>query len=175
MKNDIEKKIESIFLEASDKSATVANNIVEECIVKIFEIQERLQEEAKDFSWKGLGNLLGDYGEYLAARDFDIKLAPKGTKDYDATDAHGRTVQIKACLHSKQVSFRGKAQMLLVLGIRRNGDYDQIYTGPFEALPDGSWSGTDTKHVVQRAQLESANNAVLIRVPVRPDAELADV
>lgn len=167
MKYDIDTPLNSINRTLKCVSDEDKQDIVEECIVKIFEIQENLQENAKDFGWKGLGNLLGDYGEYLAAKHYEITLAPPRTKDYDAIDAKNRTVQIKACFHSKQIGLRGKANLLLVLRINRDGSHEEIYNGPFDDLPTGSWSGTDTKHIIQHSQLQAVDTSSSDKVAKR--------
>ncbi|OGN25938.1 MAG: hypothetical protein A3B17_01355 [Candidatus Yanofskybacteria bacterium RIFCSPLOWO2_01_FULL_45_72] len=42
------------------------------------------------------GEIVGDYGEWLAAKKFKLNLAKSlVNKDYDATDLQGRTYQIK--------------------------------------------------------------------------------
>ena len=42
------------------------------------------------------GEIIGDYGEWLASKKFGLKLAKSlVNKDYDAADSHGKTYQIK--------------------------------------------------------------------------------
>lgn len=42
------------------------------------------------------GEIIGDYGEWLAAKKFKLNLAKSlVNKNYDATDSHGKTYQIK--------------------------------------------------------------------------------
>ena len=42
-----------------------------------------------------MGNLLGDYGEYFALANYDLKKAPGGADGHDAITADGMKVQIK--------------------------------------------------------------------------------
>lgn len=52
-------------------------------IVKIFETifkaQEELRALAPEFKWTGMGNLLGDFGEYIAIERYGLKKAPSGS------------------------------------------------------------------------------------------------
>ena len=42
------------------------------------------------------GEIIGDYGEWLASKKFKLNLAKSlVNKDYDATDSQGKTYQIK--------------------------------------------------------------------------------
>jgi len=43
-----------------------------------------------------MGNLLGDYGEYIALSNYNLKQAPSGADGYDAITAEGLKVQVKA-------------------------------------------------------------------------------
>jgi hypothetical protein len=140
---------------------------IQDCILKIFEIQERLQQEAPDFNWKGLGNLLGDYGEYLAIKHFELSPTTRGLANADATMSDDTTVQIKTCLHSERIGFRGTAGKLLVLKIDgKSGDFDAIYNGNF---PDGlaGRSERDSKYVISLAQLLKMRDTVKDPIPRR--------
>jgi len=67
--------------------------------VEIFEAiyasQQTLRELAPEFKWTGLGNLLGDYGEFIAIEKYNLTKAPSGSGDYDAVTKDGKTVQVK--------------------------------------------------------------------------------
>lgn len=42
---------------------------VQHIMATLFSAQNALRELAPEFRWAGLGNLLGDYGEFVAGRD----------------------------------------------------------------------------------------------------------
>lgn len=103
-------------------------------LLSIFKAQNKFQDIAPAYGWRGLGNVLGDYGEYMAIRHYGLTKAPKGTKGFDALTKKGRQVQIKTCLHSSTVSYRGEVQDLLVLQADNEGRLREIYAGPFDNI-----------------------------------------
>ena len=65
---------------------------------EIADILERAKTAAIDYyrlTGKPLG-ITGEMGEYLAARELGLDLAEARTPGYDATDALGRRIQVKA-------------------------------------------------------------------------------
>ena len=60
-----------------------------------------------EYRWKGIGNVLGDYGECVAIANYGLKKAPTGSEGYDATTRDGKTVTIKANHAAKMIGFRG--------------------------------------------------------------------
>ena len=98
----------------------------------------RLRKIEPSFDWT---KLLGDYGEYVAIRHYDLEKAPSNTKSYDATDRLKNKVQIKAV----SVTDRGNQRTvklpknknvdkLLVLEIHEDASWETIYYGPFEKV-----------------------------------------
>ncbi len=128
----------------------------------IFNSQHRLRNLAPEFKWTGLGNLLGDYGEFLAIEKYDLKKAPSGSGNYDALRKDGKTVQIKANFSAKQIGFRGEADYLLVIGITDSGSFEEIYYGPFELIRDvANYSNRDSKWMISVSKLKAINNKVM--------------
>ncbi len=102
----------------------------------IFEGIERLQGCCKDGRRFTLdGRLVGDIGELLAARDFDINLDRKSQKDHDACLARDRTrrVQIKATFKD-HLTFTREPMLYLGLKLRPEGGYDVVFNGPGNVL-----------------------------------------
>ena len=67
-------------------------------IQKIGSVLECARQAAIDYyriTGKPLG-ITGEYGEYIAAKRLNLKLAPARTAGYDATDKADRRIQIKA-------------------------------------------------------------------------------
>ncbi|WP_425536722.1 DUF6998 domain-containing protein [Ensifer adhaerens] len=81
---------------------------VQQHILQIFHLQKRLKEVNGRYRWAGLGNLLGDFGEFIAIRHYGLKKAGSGSRDYDAT-WRDQTVQIKVARHSKRGKHPAKA------------------------------------------------------------------
>ena len=69
---------------------------VKHIIATIFSAQDALRDLAPEQRWAGMGNLLGDYGEYIALSNYNLKKAPGGVDGYDAVTADGLKVQIKS-------------------------------------------------------------------------------
>lgn len=129
----------------------------------IFASQKALRSLAPDYAWSGLGNLLGDFGELLATDHYNLEKAPSGSGDFDARTQDGRSVQIKTNYAASQIGFRGQADLLLVLGIRVDGSWEEIYFGPYGPVKElARFSGRDNKHMISITKLRSlvmANSA----------------
>lgn len=122
---------------------------VRHIMATLFSAQNALRALAPEYRWAGLGNLLGDYGEFIAIEAYGLAKAPAGSCSYDATTSDGRTVQIKANHAATQIGFRGEADLLLVLRIDTDGSWQEVYYGPFsEAKSLARYSGRDNKHMV---------------------------
>ncbi len=129
---------------------------VQHMLASIFTSQKALRALAPEFNWSGLGNLLGDFGEYVAINYYGLTKAPGGSSGYDATTADGKTVQIKTNHAAKQIGFRGDADLLLVLGVKTDGTWSEIYYGNFALVKSASrYSARDNKHMIAISKLKS--------------------
>ena len=90
-------------------------NAVKHIIATVFSAQNALRELAPDFKWAGMGNLLGDYGEYVCIENYNLTKAPAGSNGFDATTEDGKTVQIKTNHAASTIGFRGDADLMLVI------------------------------------------------------------
>ena len=101
------------------------------------------------YSWTGLGNLLGDYGEFLAIDHYVLTKAGAGSSGYDAITPDGKTVSIKTNHASKTIGIRGEADLLLVLKVQADGTWEELYYGDFQTVIDiANWSKRDSKHSI---------------------------
>ena len=71
---------------------------VQSMISVIFSSLRALQIFAPEYSWKGLGNVLGDYGECVAIAHYDLDKAPAGSEGHDATTKDGKNGSHKSQL-----------------------------------------------------------------------------
>lgn len=134
---------------------------VRHIMATLFSAQNALRSLAPEFRWAGLGNLLGDYGEYVAIEAYGLEKAPAGSDGFDAVTPDGKTVQIKANHAANQIGFRGEADLLLVVKVEADGDWGEIYYGPFaEVKAVARYSARDNKHMVAISKLKA-----LVRVP----------
>ena len=129
---------------------------IQHIMATLFSAQNALRSLAPDFRWAGLGNLLGDYGEFVAIEAYGLEKAPAGANGFDAKTADGRTVQIKANHAASQIGFRGEADLLLVVKVETDGDWSEIYYGSFAAVKEISrYSARDNKRMVAISKLRA--------------------
>lgn len=124
-------------------------NAVRHIMATLFSAQNALRELAPEFKWAGLGNLLGDYGEFVACAHYGLQKAPAGSNGFDALTPEGRSVQIKANHAANQIGFRGVADLMLVIKVATDGEWHEIYFGPFDKVQDiARYSARDNKFMV---------------------------
>jgi hypothetical protein len=138
-------------------------------IASLFASQRALRALAPEYKWAGLGNLLGDFGEFIAVQSYGLTKASGGSDGYDARTEDGKSVQVKTNHAATQIGFRGSADLMLVLHIKTNGDWEQIYYGPFAPVKAASrYSARDNKDMIAVSKLRT-----LQTVAVTQGAEVA--
>lgn len=132
---------------------------VQHILATLFAAQNALKALAPEYKWAGMGNLLGDYGEFVCVEAYGLTKAPPGASGYDAIRPDGQTVQIKTCYASNQIGFRGEADFLLVIQVCAQGAWHEVYYGPFAPILDGSrFSARDNKRTMTLSQLKRLGN-----------------
>lgn len=130
-------------------------------ISSLFASQRTLRALAPEYRWTGLGNLLGDFGEFIAVSKYALTKAAAGSNGYDCKTADGRTVQIKTNHAANQIGFRGVADLMLVLHVHANGEWEEIYYGPFELVDAASrYSARDNKKMIAVSKLRVMKRAL---------------
>ena len=128
---------------------------VKHIVATIFSAQDALRDLAPGQRWAGMWNLLGDYREYIALSNYNLKKAPGGADGYDAVTADGLKVQIKANHSSSTIGFRGEADLLLVLKVESNAEWKELYYGPFKPVKEkATYSKRDNEHMIPIAKLQ---------------------
>ena len=118
--------------------------------------QNALRELAPDFKWAGMGNLLGDYGEYVCIEKYNLTKAPAGSDGFDAITEDGRTVQIKTNHAASSIDFRGDADLMLVIYVADDGEFKELYFGDFQKIKDSSnYSARDNKQSITISKLKN--------------------
>ena len=136
----------------TDKSKIEA---VKHMLASIFVAQKALRVLAPEYRWAGLGNLLGDFGELVAIEHYGLRKAEGGATSYDALTPDGRTVQIKANHAANQIGFRGEADLMLVIHVREDGSWEELYYGDFHRVKEASrHSQRDNKHMIAISKLQ---------------------
>ena len=150
--SQVEKMIVSAIHSRTQISEEVetARNVMR----SIFANQTELRNLAPEYNWRGLGNLLGDYGEFICTRYYDLKQAGAGSEGFDAWNTKGRTVQIKTNRSSGTIGFRGEAELFLAIHVDDTASWDEMYYGEFEAVAKiARYSKRDNKFTVTRDKL----------------------
>ena len=105
---------------------------VNSLVKNIFETIIELKKIEPDYTWR---NYLGDYGEYIAIKKYDLIKAPTNTKSYDATTKEGKTVQIKSVNTGTNIKLKkGKIDLLLVMKINDDASVETIYFNDFNKV-----------------------------------------
>ena len=126
---------------------------VKHILATMYSAQNALRSLAPEYKWSGMGNLLGDYGEFLATHKFGMIKAPPG-KEFDAY-YNKKKVQIKTNHSSAEIGFRGNSDFMLVLHIDDSGDYTIVYFGPFKHVLNASRrSERDNKNMITLSKLK---------------------
>ncbi len=73
------------------------------------------------------GHMIGSLGEALAAHYYGLRLLPASTHGFDAVK-DGHKIEVKATQGSR-VALRCRPEYLLVLKLKSNGDFTEIYNG----------------------------------------------
>jgi hypothetical protein len=128
---------------------------VKHIVATIFSAQNALKDLAPDYKWAGLGNLLGDYGEFICINHYNLEKAPSGSEGYDALTKDGKTVEIKTNRASGQIGFRGEADLMLVVSVADDGEFEEIYYGDFKLVKENSrYSARDNKNTITISKLK---------------------
>ena len=125
-------------------------------LASIFASQRTLRALAPEYKWAGLGNLLGDFGEFIAMNHYKLEKAAAGSSGFDAKTKEGKTVQIKTNYAAQIIGFRGKADLMLVIHVEENGNWTEAYFGDQGIVKENSsYSKRDNKHVISFTKLKS--------------------
>lgn len=152
--------IPNYFIARNVRSQMMASkdriDAIKHTIATIYSAQRTLRALAPDFKWSGLGNVLGDFGEYIAISHYDLVKAHPGSDGFDATTKDGKTVQIKTNHSASTLGFRGKADKMLVIHVDDNGNWEELYYGDFDLVYKNSrLSKRDNKMMISVSKLKS--------------------
>ena len=137
----------------------MSTKAIKHIIGTIFSAQNALRELAPEFKWAGMGNLLGDYGEYICIEEYNLKKAQAGANGFDALTQDGKTVQIKTNHAASSIGFRGDADMMLVIHVFDDGAYEELYFGDFKKVKENSnYSARDNKQSITISKLRKLRN-----------------
>ena len=81
------------------------------------------------------GRLVGDIGEVIAERDYELELDKDSSAKHEGTTPDGTCVQIKATFKNK-LTFKGEEGLYLGLKLNRDGTYEEVFNGPAEIISE---------------------------------------
>jgi len=102
---------------------------MKEALRKIFDGINQLRKAVPIKEFTIDGRLVGDIGEAIVQRDYDVTLYGKLIEGYDGVASDGRLVQIKATFKNS-LTFTKTPDYYLGIKINEDGSYSEIYNGP---------------------------------------------
>jgi hypothetical protein len=105
------------------------HEIIQDSLQKIFSGIRQLKEALPSKEFTIDGRLVGDIGEAIVQRDYDLTLYEGLAKDYDGETPCGKKVQIKATFKDS-LTFKKVSDYFLGIKIYENGTYEEIFNGP---------------------------------------------
>jgi len=103
--------------------------IIQDSLRQIFSGIKQLKEALPSKEFTIDGRLVGDIGEAIVQRDYDITLYEGLAKDYDGETSCGKKVQIKATF-KESLTFKKVSDYYLGIKIHEDGSYEEIFNGP---------------------------------------------
>jgi hypothetical protein len=129
---------------------------VQSIVATIYSAQNALRALAPEYKWAGIGNLLGDYGEFVTTRHYHLTKGAPGSDGFDARTLDGKSVQVKTNHSAKQIGFRGTADLLLVVKVDDSGLWKELYYGEFAAVQKAArLSKRDNKWMISLTKLRA--------------------
>lgn len=99
-----------------------------ELVHQLYEITRQFEEMFPERHFTPDGHMVGSLGEVLVADSYDLELMPASNKGYDAMSRCGKEVEIK-CTQSKRVAFRSCSQAVIVIQLKKDGTFEEVYNG----------------------------------------------
>jgi hypothetical protein len=111
------------------------NQAISEALDLIFQGIKRLKDAFPTRKFTIDGRLVGDIGEVIAERDYDVILHVVAQPRYDGCTSDGRNVQIKATFKNS-LTFVSVPDYYLGFKLHDDGNYDEIFNGPGKLIYD---------------------------------------
>lgn len=103
--------------------------IIRDALENIFEGINKLKAALPIKEFTIDGRLVGDIGEAIVQRDYDVDLYGVLVEGYDGETSDGRLVQIKATF-KESLTFKTIPDYYIGIKINQDGSYREIYNGP---------------------------------------------
>lgn len=106
-----------------------SHETIQDALANIFAGIQQLKQALPGKAFTIDGRLVGDIGEALVQRDYDVTLYEGVAKHYDGETSDGRKVQIKATFKDA-LTFRKVSDYYIGIKIFEDGTYEEIFNGP---------------------------------------------
>jgi hypothetical protein len=141
-----------------------ADDEIKACIAELLQLVGRLSAAYPKKKFTLDGRLVGDIGEALAEREYDLEVFAGQEPHHDARAGDGRLVQIKATMKEK-LSFPADHVPDYYLGIRikLDGSIEEIFNGPGSVVGKAVADRVCTKnslHMITLGALKTLNSQV---------------
>ncbi len=107
--------------------------IIKNALDDIFSGISKLKEALPIKEFTIDGRLVGDIGEAIVQRDYDVELYDVLVEGYDGETSDGKLVQIKATF-KESLTFKTIPDYYIGIKIHKDGSYTEIYNGPTEPI-----------------------------------------
>jgi len=107
--------------------------VIKDALDDIFSGIRKLKKALPGKEFTMDGRLVGDIGEAIVQRDYDVELYDVLVEGYDGETSDGRLVQIKATF-KESLTFRTVPDYYIGIKIHEDGSYTEIYNGPSEPI-----------------------------------------
>ncbi len=112
-----------------------SKEIIKDSLNKIFTGIKQLKEEFPSKEFTIDGRLVGDIGEVIVQRDYNLTLYKGLAVDYDGETPSGKKIQIKATFKDF-LTFKKVPDYYIGIKIFEDGTYEEIYNGPGQLIKD---------------------------------------
>ena len=110
------------------KNPMPSHEIIEDSLKKIFSGIRQLKKALPSKEFTIDGRLVGDIGEAIVQRDYEVSLYQGLAIDYDGETPCGKKVQIKATFKNS-LTFKKVPDYYLGIKIFEDGTYEEIFNG----------------------------------------------
>ncbi len=116
----------------------LSHKVIKDSLQKIFSGIKQLKEALPSKEFTIDGRLVGDIGEAIVQRDYELTLYEGLAKNYDGETSSGKKVQIKATFKDSLI-FKKVSDYYLGIKIHEDGTYEEIFNGPGKVI-EGEYS-----------------------------------
>ena len=138
-------------------------------VQQLYDIVDELEEMFPGRRFTPDGHMVGSMGECFVADAYGLVLQQASNKGFDAVTDSGIEVEIKTT-QTDRYSFRHPPEHSIVVKLRRDGSFEEVYNGPGALIWDefeGRKLPTNGQYQISANKLRRLNEAVASSDTVR--------